>query len=76
MRKRAGDQLSVIDEDRESRSSNQRPGAAKRSSGMQDQLEAAAQSERKHLIQLAKPSENVFKNEDGDNENSNKHRVG
>ena len=76
MRKRGGEQLSVIDEDHESRSSNNRRGAANRSSGVEEQLEAAAQSERKHLLQLAKAGENVFKNENDDNENRNKHRVG
>ena len=76
MRKRGGEPLSIIDEDHESRSSNQRPGAANRSSGMEEQLEAAAQPEKKHLIQLAKAGENEFKNEGGDNSNSDQHRHG
>ena len=70
MRKRGGEALSVIEEDHESKkSSPQRSRAAKRSSNREEHLEAAAQSERKHILQLAKGDENESKIEDSDNNN-------
>ena len=69
MRKREDEELSVIDEDHESRSSQQRSGPAKRSSNQEEHLEAAAQSERRRLIQLGKAGAKKSGIEDGDNFN-------